>query len=338
MTALSNYQRLESAGIWRPTPGAQRRDVVVALGEATLVLTDPQGRALAHWSLAAVERRNPGAAPALFAPGPDAVEELELADPEMTDAIERVRRAVERSRPAPGRLRTRLALGSVLVLALVAVLWLPDALIREAARVAPAAARAEIGARLVQHVERIAGAPCTSPAGDRALARLEARLLGPDGGRVIVLGSGLATATHLPGGLILVSRGLVENHETPEVVAGYILVERAAARAGDPLLRLLDRTGTGAAFALLTRGRIPDDQLRDYAEYLLSAGETTLPRDRLLAAFAEAELRVTPYAYARDISGEATVALIEADPVPPEAARTVLSDGDWVALQGICGG
>lgn len=338
MTALSDYQRLEAAAVWRPAPEAQRRDVIVALGEATLVLTDTQGRALAHWSLAAVERRNPGETPALFAPGQDAVEELELADPEMTVAIERVRRAVDRARPAPGRLRTRLALGSVVALGLVAALWLPDALIREAARVAPAEARAEIGARLVQHVERISGAPCASPAGDRALARLETRLLGPDGGRVIVLGSGLTTATHLPGGLILVSRQLVENHETPEVVAGYILVERAAARAADPLLRLLDRTGTGAAFSLLTRGRIPDDQLRDYAEYLLAAGDTALPRDRLLAAFEEAQVRVTPYAYARDISGEATVTLIEADPVPTERARTILSDGDWVALQGICGG
>jgi hypothetical protein len=113
MTALSEYQRLEASGVWRAAPGAQRRDVIVALGEATLVLSDMQGRALAHWSLAAVERRNPGVAPALYAPGDDAVEELELADGEMIAAVERVRRAVERARPAPGPVRTRLALGSV---------------------------------------------------------------------------------------------------------------------------------------------------------------------------------------------------------------------------------
>lgn len=338
MTALSEYQRLEAPGIWRAAPGAQRRDVIVALGEATLVLTDAQGRALAHWSLAAIERRDPGTSPALYAPGADAVEDLELTDAEMIAAIERVRRAVERARPAPGRLRSRLALGSFAAIVLVAALWLPDALIREAARVAPPAARSEIGARLLDHVERIAGQPCTSPAGDLALARLEVRLFGPDEGRVVVLGSGLTTATHLPGRITLVSRELVENHETPEVVSGYILAERVAARERDPLLRLLDWTGTGAAFSLLTRGSVPDDRLRDYAEYLLAFGQSPVSRDGLLSAFEAAQVRATPYAYARDISGEATVALIEADPVPAERARSILSDGDWVGLQGICGG
>ena len=65
MTALSDYQRLEAPGVWRPSPDAQRRDVIVSLGDATLVLSDQKDAALAHWSLAAVERRNPGRMPAL---------------------------------------------------------------------------------------------------------------------------------------------------------------------------------------------------------------------------------------------------------------------------------
>jgi hypothetical protein len=338
MTALSDYQRLEAPGVWRPAPHAQRRDVIVSLGEATLVLTDQKDTALAHWSLAAIERRNPGRMPALYAPGEDATEELELADGEMVAAIERVRRAVERSRPAPGRLRTRLALAAAAAIVLLGAIWIPDALIRQAAHVAPPAARAEIGARLVEHVERIAGAPCSSQAGDRALSRLETRLFGPDGGRIVVVGSGLTTAAHVPGGTILLSHRLVEDYETPEVAAGYILAERVAARQSDPLLRLLDWAGTGAAFRLLTTGEVPDAELRDYAEHLLAAGSVEVADDRLLAAFGEARVRATPYAYARDISGEATVTLIEADPVPPDLAMTILTDGDWVALQGICGG
>ncbi len=338
MTALSDYQRLEAQGVWRAVPDAQRRDVIVSLGEATLVLSDMQGRALAHWSLAAIERLNPGTAPALYAPGRDAVEELELADAEMVAAIDRVRRAVERARPAPGRLRARLAFASLAAIGLMALLWLPDALIREAARVAPPAARAEIGARLLAHVERISGPPCTSLAGTQSLARLEARLGGEDAGRILVLGDGLNTATHLPGGTTLVSRRLVEGYETPEVLAGYILAERVAAATRDPLLRLLDWTGTGSAFSLLTRGGVPEDRLRAYAEYLLASARPEIPRDDLLAAFEAAQVRATPYAYALDISGEATVGLIEADPVPPGSARPLLSDGDWVGLQGICGG
>ena len=55
-TALTEYARLESGGLWKAGPDAQRREVVVSFGEATLVLSDTAGRPLTHWSLPAVER------------------------------------------------------------------------------------------------------------------------------------------------------------------------------------------------------------------------------------------------------------------------------------------
>lgn len=339
MTALREYQRLETTGIWRPAPGAQRRDVTVAIGKATLVLTDMSDRALAHWSLAALERRDDAGAggPAVYAPGPDATEDLEIADPEMIAAIERVRDAVARSRPAPGRLRARIALGVGLAAVLGLALWLPDALIRHAARTAPEAARTAIAETLLDDIARLTGPACTSPGAERALARLAARVLGTEGVRLTVLPSGpAAEVVALPGGVILVSRALVEDHETPEVVAGYLLAEHVAGK-GDPLLALLDWSGTGAALTLLTRGTVPPDRLASYAEALLARPPQRPDDARLAAAFAAAGLRIAPYAYARDVTGESTLSLIEADPVPPEAARPILSDGEWVALQGICG-
>jgi hypothetical protein len=50
-----------------------------------------------------------------------------------------------------------------------------------------------------------------------------------------------------------------------------------------------------------------------------------------------ANLRTTPYAYAVDITGETTLQLIEADPMSGKETRPVLSDADWLRLQGICG-
>lgn len=65
MTALNQYERLEAFGVWRETPKAQLRDVVVSFGDATLILTDPRSNVpLTHWSLPAVTRLNPGAMPA----------------------------------------------------------------------------------------------------------------------------------------------------------------------------------------------------------------------------------------------------------------------------------
>mgnify|MGYP006205154343 CR=1 FL=1 len=71
-TALKKYQKLESSGLWREAPELQRREVVVAFGEASLTLSDPRTEAaLSHWSLPAVERINPGELPALYAQNRD---------------------------------------------------------------------------------------------------------------------------------------------------------------------------------------------------------------------------------------------------------------------------
>ena len=99
MTALREYERLESSGVWRADADAQRRDVTVAFGNATLVITDNAERPLTHWSLPAIIRRNPGQRPAIFAPGEDAEEWVEIDDDLMIGAIEKVRKSLAKQRP-----------------------------------------------------------------------------------------------------------------------------------------------------------------------------------------------------------------------------------------------
>ncbi|MCB1406736.1 MAG: hypothetical protein KDK01_10890, partial [Rhodobacteraceae bacterium] len=72
MTALDKYARLEGPGVWRDGPDAQRRDVAVSLGDASLMIADARsGMMLSHWSLPAVQRLNRGTKPALYSPGPE---------------------------------------------------------------------------------------------------------------------------------------------------------------------------------------------------------------------------------------------------------------------------
>jgi hypothetical protein len=98
MTALQKYARLEAVGVWRESDQGQRRDVIVSIGDATLVITDSQEKALAHWSLAAITRVNPGLVPALYHPEGDKTESLELPEDEvaMVEAIETLRRVIDR--------------------------------------------------------------------------------------------------------------------------------------------------------------------------------------------------------------------------------------------------
>lgn len=337
MTALKQYQKLEGTGLWRDTPEAQRREVVVAFGEASLVLKDPRTESpLAHWSLPAVLRLNPGENPALYAPDTEADETLELDDATMIGAIETVRGAIAAARPKPGRLRSGIVGGIVLAGGLLAVFWLPQALVTQTAAMVPAATRAGIGRMALTDLTRLTGVPCAAPLGLRSATKLSDRVFGPGGDQVLILRDGIRTATHLPGGLVLLARGLVENHDGPAVAAGFAIAEKVRATQEDPLVPLLRHAGLLATLRLLTTGSLPEAAVTGYAETLLIRPADQIPDSRLLAAFEAAGVPSTPYAYALDSTGETVLGLIEADPFRSAPARPVLADDDWVSLQSIC--
>ncbi|QGX97871.1 hypothetical protein EI983_06110 [Roseovarius faecimaris] len=341
MTALSKYQRLEAAGLWRPAPDAQRTDVIISIGDATLTITDTRDRALAHWSLAAVERANPGQRPAIFFPDGDPGETLELGEDEaeMIKAIEKLRSAIARGRPHPGRLRLVMVLAALAVLIGLGVFWLPNAARDHAVRVVPQVKKAEIGAALLTHLQTVTGPPCRAGDGAQVLTRLARRIPAPHGpGQVLVMRDGVAPSAHLPGGTVLLNRSLVEDYEDPDVVAGYLVAERLRAELNDPLRDLLTHGGLSASVRLLATGALKDATLKSYAKIVLTQPPAPLSDDVLLAGFNVWKIRARPYAYAEDVSGETTLGLIEADPFAAEAPPPVLSDADWLRLQGICGG
>jgi hypothetical protein len=342
MTALTKYQRLESSALWRDAAGGPRREVRIAMGDATLVISDLKNdRALAHWSLPAIERANPGLLPARFVPGPDAAEEIEVGDPEMVAALSKVDAIIRARRPHPGRLRAAmLASGAVVVVALC-LFWLPRAIVTEASRMVPPETRAAIGHMLMTDVFRVSGAACTAPEGRAALSRLGARLFGGTGGDLIVLAQGLADTRHLPGGTILIGRPLVESSPTPEALAGFILAEAARADAADPLTDLLNWAGVRASLGLLASGSLRPDRIVGYAERLLTLPAPEVPERRLAARLAEAGIAPAAYATAAGLSPAAAEALATDTAAQGGKAQNgapVLSDADWVALQAICDG
>lgn len=336
-TALKKYQKLESSGLWREAPELQRREVVVAFGEASLTLSDPRTEAaLSHWSLPAVERINPGELPALYAPGRQALETLELDDPTMIAALETVRSAVASERPKPGRLRGQLLLGGTLLVVMLAATFLPGALVEHTAAMVPAAMRQNIGQVALADLSRVTGAPCADPSGQAALDRLALRLFSKDPPQLRVLPDGTALAMHLPGRIITLNRSLIEQQDGPEVVSGFALAEAARAAASDPLVPLLRHAGLRATFTLLTTGQLDPAAIEGYGAELLLQRPLTLAAEPLLEQFEVAGVPATPYARALDPTGEAVLALIEADPFAKGTPGPILTDGDWISLQAIC--
>ncbi len=335
MTALNQYQRLECPGLWRETPEAQRREVIVTFGDATLILREsPSERALTHWSLPAVIRANPDQMPALFIPGPDSREELELDDETMIAALSKVHTIIAARRPRPGRLRGVLLLSVALATAAVALLWLPGAMITHTASVLPETTRNEVGRAILEDLKRLTGTPCDDPDGLEVLKNLGNHL---GTSALTVVPEGLKTTLHLPGGIIAIGRPLIEDHESPEVVAGFILAERLRAERSNPLREALAYAGLRATFGLLTSGQVPAQAFHGYGEQILTAAPAAVPDPALLELFEKTGVGAADYAHALDGSGNTTRDLIAADPYASKKPPVpLLNDTDWVALQGIC--
>ncbi|MCB2109798.1 MAG: hypothetical protein H6895_05620 [Defluviimonas sp.] len=301
MTALQEYQRLESTGLWRATPEDQRREVVVSFGDATLVIADPRGgHALTHWSLPAVVRLNPARRPALYAPAADAGEELEIDDEAMIAALSKTQRIIAARRPHPGRLRAGLTTTFLAGLAGLGFLWLPGALIDHTADALPPAKTHEIGTAALDDLARLTGAPCDAPEGTAVLARLATALLG-DGGRIAVLPQALDQVTALPGTLVVVPRDRLETAAGPEPLLAAIAAAAPPPGRRDSTREALRYAGLMATLNLLTSGELPAGALKGFGERLLRrpAEDPAPATDRTLGAVA-------------------------------------IGDADWVALQSIC--
>lgn len=317
MTALSEYQRLECMGLWRETPEAQRREVLVSFGDATLMIADPRSSLpLAHWSLPAVERRNPGERPALYAPGSDTTEELELADELMIAAIGKVHRLIAARQPHPGRLRRAMLAGALVGVLSIAVLVLPGVLVSHTATVLPMAKRAEIGRAALADVARLTGQPCSGAEGLAALKRLSDRLMGAEGGRLVVVPDGLQETRHLPGRMIVIGAALLARDD-PAALSRAVMAERIRSGQRDPLVEVLRFAGLGATFQLLTTGNLPARSLSGYGARILKEEPRPVDPVALEGALAEVGLG----------SSDGAAAMMAAIP-----------DNDWVALQGICDG
>lgn len=332
MTALQKYQRLECSGLWRATAAMQRRDVVVAFREATLVIADPRSeQPLSHWSLPAVQRMNPGATPALYSPDNGQAETLELDDPDMMAALDTVQDVLERRRPHPGRLRGWILAGSLMTVVALALFWLPAAMSRHAASVLPNTTRTEIGLLALQDLIRLTGSPCDAPLGRKAALGLAARLNGAGVEDIVIVREGVTQALALPGGIVVLNRALVETAEDAETAAGFALAAMIRANAVDPAVRLLDYAGPLATARLLATGKLPETALDGYAEGLLAQAPPPLPPDDILPVFRAQNLSLRAYAMALQDSG-----LEEADPFRGVTPDPVLADRDWVSLQAIC--
>ena len=342
MTALKEYARLESTGLWRDAVDEQRREVGIIFGNASLIIVDTAGRPLTHWSMPAMRRTNPGQLPAIYTPDGAGAETLELADDLMIGAIDKVLRSVARSTPRPRRLRNAVIAFVLSMILGFGIFWLPGALIRQTLLVMPAVTRTEIGATLLGHIQRLTSPTCRDPLGTQALVQLNTRLFGAGRGQIVVIPNGpdggLTHVIDLPGGIIVLGQGQIETASEPAVLAGAILAATALRSVNDPLEPVLQQAGLMTTLRLLTTGDIPTVNLQDHAVWLLQNTPARPDVTVLAPVFAATQVSLSPWAYSIDTTGETVSDLIAADPLAGQIPPEILTDGDWISLQGICSG
>jgi len=372
-TALDRYARLEAPARYYDGSSATAREVVVSFGARSLVIMSYDGVAVDHWSLGSLRAVGAkGQMPMQLVPEAASDARLLIAEEEMVDAIEAVCPGLYK-RPA-----TRKGVGKGIVLGLAAfasvialVVWIIPALAGQLAFMIPPKQEQKLGDAVVGQIQDLLALGgdavpglCEAPEGAAALAKMQARL---DAGaelpypiRVDVIDHGLVNAVAVPGGRVLLFRGLIEKAANPEEVTGVLAHEIGHVVHRDPTVGALRVAGSAGILGLLVGDVFGATLTIAVAETLMDASykrdvearadETAV---RLLA---EAGLPSTPFAgFFRRIAEEygeprgvfrylsshpqlaSRAEEAEAADTVGEAPYTpVMSDQDWVALREIC--
>ncbi|QIE56439.1 M48 family metallopeptidase [Pikeienuella piscinae] len=370
MAAPVKYDLLEAPGRYFDGRTAAARDVVVKFGDASLILMTHEDMPITHWSLAGLRDLGAGAGALSLTPDYESDERLVLDDPDMVAAIRQVcpalglPRPVSRSRWRRAIVWAAAALGSVYVI----VFHLAPALSDRMAALIPPEAEIAMGEEMATQFAMILskGEPrfCAGGAGGRALATLTARLEGAADAHlpltVRVLDHPMVNAFALPGGQIILFRGLLRNADSPEALAGVLAHEIGHVAARDPTRLTLRSAGTAGMIGLLLGDFTGATVTVALSEALLRSGyqrEAEAAADDYAAKLLAAEgLPTAPLAgFFRKLKGEKgdgapalshlsshpdldgrAAEMRAADTIGDAPYEPALSDQDWVALRNIC--
>ena len=372
-TALEKYAKLEATARFYDGQQASPRDVVLSFGARTLVIVGFDDQAVSHWPLASLRALgSPGDATIQLVPDLASDERVVLSEPEMIEAIRAVcpylhDRPVNRRGVRRALYWTVGAVASALLILFVLIPGMADEL---ADHVPPDREQAlgDAVARQLATLLSLDGSDppgiCTEPEGMAALRQMRVRLSEeialPYPLRVSVVDHDMVNAVALPGGRILIFRGLIDAAGTPEEVAGVLAHEIGHVANRDPVRGVLRAAGTAGIIGLVlgdfygasviaagsdavlnASHQREAERLADEAAYALlgRAGLPSVPFanffERLKDEHGDIEGPLKYVASHPDLTGRADRAAA-ADTVGDGPFQPVLPDRAWIALRNIC--
>ncbi|MFQ5971021.1 MAG: M48 family metallopeptidase [Alphaproteobacteria bacterium] len=365
---------LEFSAYYNDGRTAATRSVNVRLDTGCLNVQAPEGDVLARWlfdEVHLVDRPVPGQ-PIRLRRGDEGGERLIVADEEVLASLEAACPNLRRTLPGLGAHWRPIAIWSALAVAsVILVLFVAIPLLAEqAAKAVPAELEQELGEAVARQLVNTLGARreggadgivCETPAGAAALDRLVERLAeGTESHvpfRVRVLDVPVVNALALPGGQIILFRGLLAFSENSEQLAGVLAHEMGHVIHRHTLEAMVKGAGIAALLGLVVGDFTGAAVITGLADAVIT---TSFTRDaereadraalRILAA-AEIDSRPVADFFRRleteRVGGIDLPSLLSTHPPLPErtaAARAGAGGGsaamtrsDWRALEGICG-
>ena len=341
VTALNQYDQLESLELWRDAPDAQRREVVVSLGRTALLVKDLNDNVHAHWDLYAINRLNPNQFPAVYSPGATESETIEITDPHMIEAID-VFHSISHKPARISRVRRKLmsvCVGAVIATgAYLGMTLLPDALEEQAVQVTPNVRIQAIDDKLLAEIATVSGPECDLQATTAVLARLMNAIALDASVKVSFVELGERRSVHLPGGRILLDHSLLDPDGDPELAASFVLMEFAAGRDRHLFRDLIRFAGSWHTMAFLLGRDIPTGVLQDFVPVVLAQEPSPRSLEHLLALFSNARLSSYPLAEAIGRDSPLGEALAGAGETGAQGSGDglIVDMADWNSLRNAC--
>lgn len=341
VTALNQYDQLESLELWREAPDAQRREVVVSLGRTALLVKDLNDNVLAHWDLHAINRLNPSQFPAVYSPGATESETIEITDPHMIEAID-VFHSISHKPVRISRIRQKLMFMCVAAViatgAYLGMTLLPNALEEQAVQVTPKIRIQAIDESLLAEIATVSGPECDLQAATAVLARLMNAIALDTSVKVSFVELGERQSVHLPGGQILLDYSLLNPEGDPELAASFVLMEFAAGRDRHLFRDLIRFAGPWHTMAFLLGRDIPAGVLQDFVPVVLAQEPSPQSLEHLLVLFSNARLSSYPLAEAIGLESPLGEALSEAEETGAQGSGNgpIVDMADWDSLRKSC--
>lgn len=371
MTALTKYALLEAPGTYFDGQSAEAHEVIVKFGDTSLIIMTMDEMPLCHWSLSGLYDQGAGGDELSLTPDQDSDERLIVNDPDLTAAIREVCPRLTEERASPARRaskRRALIWAAAAVGAVYALIFhiAPEYADRLAPLIPPESEISlgeDIASQFASFISDGEAKFCAAKNGADALAKLTRRLEQnadlPVPLTVRVLDHPLANAFALPGGQIIIFRGLLRKAKNPEAAAGVLAHEIGHIAARDPTRLMLRSASTAGLIGLIlgdfagatiiagfsealihsSHQREAEEAADNYAAALLAKeGLPSRPLAEFFRAMTAEEDGANPPAWlsTHPETGARVENITAKDSIGDQPFTPALEDQDWVALRNIC--